>query len=77
MFELALAAAFAGGLAGGAHCAGMCGGIVGALCGFPGRQDTTSPVRYLLAYNAGRIASYACAHSPVCHIVPGLGGLLP
>ncbi len=66
MFELALAAAFAG-------------GIVGALCGFPGRQDTTSPVSYLLAYNAGRIASYACvpAHSPVCHIVPGLGGLLP
>jgi len=61
LFELALAAAFAGGLAGGAHCAGMCGGIVGALCGFPGRQDTTSPVRYLLAYNAGRIASYACA----------------
>jgi sulfite exporter TauE/SafE len=78
LFELALAAAFAGGL--GAHCAGMCGGIVGALCGFPGRQDTTSPVRYLLAYNAGRIASYACAHSansPVCHIVAGVGGLLP
>lgn len=63
MFELALAAAFAGGLAGGAHCAGMCGGIVGAMCGFPGRQNTTSPVRYLLAYNAGRITSYACAGS--------------
>ncbi len=61
MFELALAAAFVGGLAGGVHCAGMCGGVVGALCYSSGRQDTARPVRYLLAYNAGRIASYACA----------------
>ena len=61
MFELALAAAFVGGLAGGVHCAGMCGGIIGALCNSSGRQDAASPVRYLLAYNLGRIASYACA----------------
>lgn len=61
MFELVLAAAFVAGLAGGVHCAGMCGGIVGALCNSSGRQDTAPPARYLLAYNAGRITSYACA----------------
>ena len=61
MFEPALAAAFVVGLAGGAHCAGMCGGIVGALCNSSGRQDAAPPLRYLLAYNAGRITSYACA----------------
>ncbi len=61
MFELALAAAFVAGLVGGVHCAGMCGGIVGALCNSSGRRDTAPPLRYLLAYNAGRITSYACA----------------
>ena len=61
MFELALAAAGVAGLAGGVHCAGMCGGIVGALCNSSGRQDAAPPLRYLLAYNAGRITSYACA----------------
>lgn len=61
MFELALAAAFVAGLAGGVHCAGMCGGIVGALWNPSGRQGVAPPLRYLLAYNAGRITSYACA----------------
>ena len=61
MFELALAAAGVAGLAGGVHCAGMCGAIVGALCNSSGRQDAAPPLRYLLAYNAGRITSYACA----------------
>ncbi len=61
MFELALAAAFVAGLAGGVHCAGMCGGIVGALCNSSGRRDVAPPARYLVAYNAGRITSYACA----------------
>ncbi len=61
MFELALAAAGVAGLAGGVHCAGMCGGIVGVLCNSSGRQDAAPPLRYLLAYNAGRVTSYACA----------------
>ncbi len=61
MFEFALAAAFVAGLAGGVHCAGMCGGIVGALCNSSGRQNAAPPARYLFAYNAGRITSYACA----------------
>ncbi|EXI65289.1 MAG: hypothetical protein AW08_03337 [Candidatus Accumulibacter adjunctus] len=44
------------GLLGGTHCVGMCGGIVGALAmGAPARCSL------LLAYNAGRILSYAVA----------------
>jgi hypothetical protein len=51
------AAAFVAGLLGGVHCAGMCGGIAGSLASasrgpVPARQ---------LAFNAGRIASYAMA----------------
>ncbi len=61
LFEIALGAAFVGGLAGGVHCAGMCGGIVHALCAAPGRQHGAPSMRYLLAYNGGRIASYAFA----------------
>ncbi len=61
MFEIAPGAAFVGGLVGGVHCAGMCGGIVHALCSAPGRCAGTPPLNFLLAYNAGRIESYACA----------------
>lgn len=44
------------GLLGGVHCVGMCGGIVGALSlGAPSRGTLH------LAYNAGRITSYAAA----------------
>ncbi|PKO88596.1 MAG: hypothetical protein CVU18_06855 [Betaproteobacteria bacterium HGW-Betaproteobacteria-12] len=49
-------ALFLVGLLGGTHCVGMCGGIVGALSmGAPGRWSMH------LAYNAGRVASYAAA----------------
>jgi sulfite exporter TauE/SafE len=49
-------ALFLVGLLGGTHCVGMCGGIVGALSlGGPGGW------RLHLAYNAGRITSYAVA----------------
>ena len=61
LFEIALGAAVVGGLAGGLHCAGMCGGIVHALCAAPGGRHGGPRMRYLLAYNAGRIASYMCA----------------
>jgi sulfite exporter TauE/SafE len=53
----ALVAAFAAGLLGGVHCVGMCGGIAGALAG----AARGNPLRRLLAFNAGRIASYATA----------------
>jgi uncharacterized protein len=54
--QLLMTGAFVAGLMGGAHCAAMCGGLVGAACG---RRDRV--LRYALAYNAGRIASYAAA----------------
>lgn len=59
LLEVAMVAAFVGGFAGGVHCAGMCGGIVHALCAAP--RDGGPRMRYLLAYNAGRISSYAGA----------------
>ena len=49
-------ALFVVGLLGGTHCVGMCGGIVGALSmGAPARWSMH------LAYNGGRILSYALA----------------
>ena len=53
------------GLLGGTHCIGMCGGIVGALS----LGGTSRPALHL-AYNAGRLASYALAGA----IAGALGG---
>ncbi len=56
MPDSAYLALFLVGLLGGTHCVGMCGGIVGALSlGAPARWSMH------LAYNAGRIISYAAA----------------
>jgi sulfite exporter TauE/SafE len=72
--ELGYPAAFLVGLLGGVHCVGMCGGIVGALTvGLPEMRRTgVSGLRFQLAYNAGRIASYTLAGA----LVGGLGMLL-
>ena len=59
-----LTAAFLLGLLGGTHCLGMCGGILGALSTGLSGPVRDSRWRYLaaqLAYNAGRIGSYAFA----------------
>jgi sulfite exporter TauE/SafE len=57
MIEFSLLTALLAGLLGGVHCVGMCGGIVAA---FSFRADGTQPpFRMHLAYNLGRIASYA------------------
>ncbi len=56
--------AFGVGLLSALHCAGMCGGIVGALSFSLPADLRASPRRllaFLLAYNLGRIASYAAA----------------
>lgn len=56
--------AFTVGLLGGVHCMAMCGGIVGALTlGLPNLQEgrTRHALLYHLAYNLGRIGSYAVA----------------
>jgi uncharacterized protein len=58
LLQILVLGAIAAGLLGGAHCAAMCGGIVGAICG---KAGTHLPWRRVLAYNAGRIASYAIA----------------
>lgn len=56
MAAATLGALFLAGLLGGGHCAAMCGGIAGALSG---RQQAGLGLQ--LAYNLGRIASYAAA----------------
>jgi len=60
LLGVAAGAAFVTGLAGGVHCAGMCGGIVHAFTAARGAAGRARP-RYLIAYNAGRVVSYACA----------------
>jgi sulfite exporter TauE/SafE len=68
-------AAFVIGLASALHCAGMCGGIVGALSFSLPAGTRAHPGRlaaYLLAYNLGRVASYALAGA----LFGWLGGLL-
>src|SRR3954464_5887026 len=66
------------GLASGVHCVGMCGGFVAA---FSGRkviviQSTAKPWRRLLAFNAGRITSYAIAGAAAGVIGGELAALL-
>lgn len=60
-------AAFAIGLFGGVHCLGMCGGLISAVS-FT-RQANHQRFSILLAYNLGRISSYALAGA----LVGGLG----
>jgi sulfite exporter TauE/SafE len=65
MPDLSLYAAFVTGLLGGVHCVGMCGGIVAAMSLHGGARQ---PPAFHLAYNGGRIASYA--------LLGGLAGLI-
>lgn len=72
--------AFAIGLLSTIHCLGMCGGIVGALTFSlpqPVRDDRRRLLPHILAYNLGRIASYAAAGALVAAgagLFGGLGG---
>ncbi len=75
MPENSFIALFLVGLLGGTHCIGMCGGIVGALSLGSGRRPSLH-----LAYNAGRIVSYACAGAlagAVGEVGVALSGPLP
>ncbi|UVL87861.1 sulfite exporter TauE/SafE family protein [Pseudomonas sichuanensis] len=49
------------GLLGGGHCLGMCGGLMGALTLAIPPEQRNRRLRLLLAYNLGRILSYAAA----------------
>jgi sulfite exporter TauE/SafE len=68
MSELTFLAGILAGLAASLHCVGMCGGIVGALSVQGGGG---APWRLHLAYNFGRIVSYALAGA----LVGAVGGL--
>lgn len=62
MSAVALGSAVLMGLFGGIHCVLMCGGIVGVLSAATGRtSDGTgaSRMKLMLAFNAGRISTYA------------------
>ncbi|MWV12650.1 sulfite exporter TauE/SafE family protein [Pseudomonas sp. R-28-1W-6] len=63
MLELAplLVSALILGLLGGGHCLGMCGGLMGALTLAIPAEQRARRLRLLLAYNLGRILSYAAA----------------
>jgi sulfite exporter TauE/SafE len=71
MSAISLAAVFMVGLLGSVHCAGMCGGIVSAFSVAPTRTFPVAVITLrsapsaallrVLAYNSGRIASYAAA----------------
>lgn len=77
---LDLASAFVVGLLGGVHCVGMCGGIVAALTfGLPPERRSApgGMASFLLAYNAGRIASYAAAGAVMGAAGVLLAGFLP
>ena len=63
MLELAplLLSALILGLLGGGHCLGMCGGLMSALTLAIPAEQRAQRFKLLLAYNLGRIFSYACA----------------
>lgn len=76
------------GLLGGGHCLGMCGGLMGALTLAIPPEQRARRLRLLLAYNLGRILSYATAglliglagwavaSSPAAMVLRVLAGLL-
>jgi sulfite exporter TauE/SafE len=66
---------FVVGLLGAGHCAGMCGGIVGALSLQSPQGGASLSVH--LAYNLGRIASYALAGLLAGLLGQAAGDLLP
>ena len=63
------------GLLGGSHCAGMCGGIVTALAA---HRSGERPLLIIhLAYNGGRIASYALTGAIAGAVGYAFGSMLP
>jgi len=58
------------GLLGGGHCLGMCGGLMGALTMAIPPDQRGRRLRLLVAYNLGRVSSYA-----VAGFLIGLAGL--
>ncbi len=79
VLDLSLPLAFTVGLFSTLHCIGMCGGIMGALSfGLPAslRQSSARFSLFLLAYNGGRVISYAIAGALLGWIGEALFGVL-
>jgi sulfite exporter TauE/SafE len=75
MNPMLLASAWLMGLLGSSHCVVMCGGVVAMTCSalpIAKRSSARAQLPFSLAYNAGRIASYAAAGA----IVGALGAVL-
>lgn len=73
-------AMFGAGIASGAHCVGMCGGIVSAFSAGRGARSVKPEWARQLAFNAGRITSYAAAGAVAGGVVSlgvWLSGALP
>lgn len=80
MNAVAAGSAFVAGLLSSGHCFGMCGGIVGAFSigGAGGaRKNVAARLPGLLAYNAGRILTYAALGALAAALGATVGGLLP
>jgi hypothetical protein len=75
---LLLITAFSLGFLGSPHCAGMCGGIIGALhSGIDdGGSSKKQQVLYSLAFNSGRLLSYAIAGMIAATLGSSLIGLI-
>lgn len=66
------------GLLGSTHCVVMCGGVVAMTCSalpLARRTSMLAQLPYVLAYNAGRITSYAVAGAVAGAIGAGVGSL--
>lgn len=82
MNTVAAGSAFVAGLLSAGHCFGMCGGIVGAFSLGAGARNTGGPagggrLRGLLAYNTGRILTYAALGALAGTLGATVGGFLP
>ncbi|MEO8198706.1 MAG: sulfite exporter TauE/SafE family protein [Thermoanaerobaculia bacterium] len=79
MNPVAVGGAFVAGLLSSGHCFGMCGGIVGAfsLGRVPAGGAAANRLPGLLAYNAGRILTYAALGALAGALGATIGGLLP
>ena len=76
MSALLVVSALLMGLLGSAHCVVMCGGVVAMTCSalpLARRRQLLAQLPYVLAYNAGRIASYAAAGAVAGAIGAGAG----
>lgn len=72
-----LGAALVTGFLGSAHCFGMCSGISGLIGIDPGAATTRTQLSRTLAYNLGRITTYAMLGALVALLGQSLVGLMP